>query len=362
MSEAPILEAPPERRDYTIILEVTPQTALTHGDGNDGNEQRLRTLEAIVYDEEAREYVRIESPAVSGAAMRATLREHAMRDYLAIVGAQTVSRDRLRLLFKGGRNDSGGQSVNLDAIRRLRSLCPALSVFGAMDGGYPIPGKLRVQPVQVYSEDTVAAGVVSPVVRQLTVAEDGTSGPGEGVELFGARPPLPPEMARTRLQQYRHDMGASTVVGLLPAAEREAGEDRAAARKAKGGAAKKAERREANESMPYAFQAITPGTPMVSVLRLIDATEVEAATLLRAVALWKASGGHLGGGASAGRGACRVEVKGWRADGARPGTYMPSSTALEPTTTEAEDPLTRVLREHLEPQLEEIIEWLGEDK
>lgn len=142
------------RRSYEIVMEITPVAPLTHGAGVEGNEQVLATREYQVLRAPdglggKAEWERIDVPFVSGAAMRATLREWATRDALELAGIVDgeVSRDALRLLLKGGKNDSGSQSVNLEEVRRLRDLFPLLAVFGSMDGGLPVRGLAQVSDV-----------------------------------------------------------------------------------------------------------------------------------------------------------------------------------------------------------------------
>lgn len=283
------------RHSYTMVLEITPSAALTHGQGTNGNEQELHRRTFNVYDEARGKWVREDIPCVSGAALKSTLREHAGMLFLELAGISELSRDGLRLLFKGGRLTGSSASAKLEEARRLRDLLPPLSVFGAMDGAMVMRGRASVSCVMPYTETVVRHGFID------------TAGI-ETASLHSGAPALPDHMVESPrpVTYYRHDMKTAPYAALLPAAERKAIEDAAAARKGK--AATKTERREANESMPHAFQAIAPGTPMVATVRLTDATETEAACMMLAVTRWISSGGHLGGAKSKGHGACRVRV------------------------------------------------------
>jgi hypothetical protein len=278
------------RHSYTLVVEITPRNALTHGAGNNGNEQELhrRSFNVCRDGMWAQEQV----ACVSGAAMKATLREHAGLLFLQLAGINEVNKDGLRLLFKGGRLAGSERVTNLEDARRLRDLCPVLSVFGAMDDATILRGRVSVSNVMPWTDVTVGAGLVDTA----------------GAEVFPGLTPLPAHMieAPDPITYYRHDLKSSHAAALLPAAERKQMEDLAAARKGK--AVTKDERREANESMPHAFQAIAPGTPMLCTIRLNDATEMEAACLMLAITRWTSHGAHLGGAASKGHGACSVRI------------------------------------------------------
>jgi hypothetical protein len=282
------------RHSYTFVLEITPRTALTHGAGNNGNEQELhrRTLNVCRDGRWGQEDV----ACVSGAAMKATLREHAGLLFLQLAGISEVNRDGLRLLFKGGKMEGSDRVANLDEARRMRDLLPVLSVFGAMDGAMIMRGRVQVSTVMPYTDLTVGSGLIDVGAAGLKPL------------LFGGQPPLPHHLIEspTPITYYRHDLKTSHAAALLPPAELRQIEDAAAARKGK--AAGKDERREANESMPHAFQAIAPGTPMVCTIRLTDATDNEAACLMLALTRWISSGAHLGGASSKGHGQCAVRI------------------------------------------------------
>lgn len=302
------------RSNYLVVLEITPLTPLTHGAGSRGNEQVLRTTEYLVGDQDelgkttAR---RIQVPVVSGSAMRATLREHAFGHLAEVLGVEdgSVDRDKLRLLLKGGKNDSGGASVSLEEARRLRRLFPMLAVFGSMDGGLPIRGELSVSPVRPFVRELVDAGYLPRQIGALDVVVGATEATARPlITVHAGLDPVPLSAIRTREEYFRHDLRTSPHVRYLEGATAAAIEDKAAARKGK--AVKSEVRREANESMPHSFQAIAPGTPMVCELRLQGATEVEFECLAYAILRWVSLGAHLGGGGGRGHGQCQVRAAG----------------------------------------------------
>ena len=325
------------RKNYTIVLEITPTAPLTHGAGVDGNESVMLTREYNVLTAE-NEWERIDIPAVSGAAMKATLREHSVMDGLERAGVQpgTVSKDALRLLLKGGKNDSGGASVSLAEGRRLRDLFPTLAVFGSMDGGLPMRGEISVSDVVPWVAELAAADQLPQRITPLQVAVEGQVVTGAAIEVYPGVPPMPAHLVRTSVTYYRHDLQSSGAVPYLQGAQvaqiEEAREGRA-----KAGSAKKEQRREANESMPHSMQAIAAGTPMVCTIRLTGASEVEFVALCVAITRWIASGGHLGGGATKGHGACRVRVAGalrhHPADGAIPADAGSLVTVQDPASS-----------------------------
>jgi len=299
------------RHSYTIALEIKPISPLTHGAGSEGNEQILHTREVVVHDYDEG-WLRERVPCVSGSAMKATLREWAVKDALERAGVQDggVSKDALRLLTKGGKNDKGGQTVSVGEARRLRDLFPLLSVFGSMDGGLPIRGKIQVSEVMPLCDVAVDAGIVPRQISRMQVSDDKLLVEGEQIPIWPNTDPIPVHLTRTTVQYYRHDMLSGPHTHLLPSALVDGQAQAQADRKAKGRAAKKAERREANESMPHAMQAIAPGVPMVATLRLHDATEAELGCVLTAIARWITAGATLGGATTKGHGRCEVRVAG----------------------------------------------------
>lgn len=321
------------RGTYTILLEITPTAPLTHGAGNNGNTQILRTTEVNIPAPDPKTgrkgWQKIRVPVVSGASMKSRLREHALHHLCEVLGLGdgSIDRDKLRLLLKGGKNDSGGQSVSLDEHRRLRELFPMLAVFGSMDGGLPICAQIEVSQVRPWCEELVEAGLMTRRVTALEVSIDGEAlASAPVIEVFEDTPPIPLHMIRTKEQYYAHDLRASESVRYLPGATVAELEDKAAARKGK--VADKAERREANESMPHAHQAIAPGTPMLCEIRLNGATDVEWGCLLYAITRWIQHGARLGGGKTKGHGGCRVRVAGALRHQPGPGEVSAPGTAL----------------------------------
>jgi hypothetical protein len=303
------------RHDYTFVLEITPTQPLTHGAGNLGNEQQLCRREAVYYDADAGEYLEVSYPCISGSAFKATLREAAVADYLESLGIPdgSLSLDVVRLLLKGGKTTSAGQTVSLDDLRRMGALIPPLDVFGSMDGGCPRPSRVRVSEVRPYSEGLARAGLIPRVVaplRALSADDDSAT----GIAVYPGQPPVPDEMIETRIEYFSHDVrGRATGQRFIAGADAKALEDRGAlvARRAGGEKPSKEERRDAWESMPHSYQAIRPGCPMVAVIRLDGASEIDALCLTRAITRWIAQGARLGGATgSKGHGACTVALAG----------------------------------------------------
>jgi CRISPR type IV-associated protein Csf2 len=350
------------RKSYVIVLEITPTAPLTHGQGTEGNEQILATREYNVQGPDG-EWERIEVPMVSGAAVKATLREWAVRDALERAGVPegAVSKDALRLLLKGGKNDSGGASVSLDEARHLRDLFPLLAVFGSMDGGLPIVGELKVSDARPYTEALVAAGLMPRQVAPVEVAVEGellVEGP-PAIEVYPGTAPIPDHLVRTSVTYYRHDMQSSGLTHYLQGTEQRQIEDQRAGRKAAGSKAGKEQRREANESMPHSMQAIAPGTPMVCVLRLQSATEVEFAALGMAITRWMAAGGHLGGASAKGHGACTVRVAGAIRYAPAAGTVPADPGSAIEVTGDARSPLAMAYDRHVRERADAIRAYVG---
>lgn len=358
------------RRDYTIVLELVPTAPLTHGMGTEGNAQVLLRREYLLPGPDGAEPVEV--PAVSGAALKATLREWAIRDYLERAGVEegAVSRATLRLLLKGGKNDSGGASVSLAELRRLRDLCPALAVFGSMDGGLSNRGSIQVSDVLPWARELVEAGLLPREIRPLHVELDGRPlVAGEAIRVFPDREPVAVHEVTTEVTYYRHDLLGGPMTHYLAApevqAQEEAREAVATAKRTKGAIkADAAARREANESMPHSMEAIRPGTPLVATIRLRAATELEFAALGIALVRWIASGAHLGGGSAKGHGACRVRVAGaLRHD--PPAGVAPVAPA-EPLPALSADfageEIARAYDAHIRARAAAIRAWAGEER
>lgn len=365
------------RRSYTFVLKLVTTAPLTHGAGNHGNIQSLRTEEVLVPIKERRRdddplepgiekiigYRNERVPIVSGAAVKATLREWAARDYLERAGLREgdVSKDHLRLLWKGGKVTSGGQTVSLDDMRRYMDLCPLLAVFGAMDGGFPLPASIRVSSARPFVDTYVKAGIAPERIRPMEVTLDGESMFDlEGGDLVFDQPPVPRALTTTEVTYYKHDMAQGGLSRMLPDTERKALMD---ARQQRSLIEKpdKETRREANESMPHTAQAIKTGVPMWVEIRLENATDVEAATLGYAMARWIGSGAHLGGGKTKGHGTCAVEVRG-ALSYTPPGADVVgfgNEIAIADETGEG-GRLTRALNAHIEARRDAIRSWLGE--
>lgn len=275
------------RYSYEFLILVTPTQPLSHGAGTDGNVQILRRTQRNVCV--GGEWLSLDVPSVSGSAFKATIREHAVAYYLEALGVAdgSMSRDGLRLLLKGGRVSSQGQSVQHEEVRRLRRIFPPLAVFGFMDGALTAPGVLQSCELVPYTTELREAGFF------------------HGVEL--PIPPIPDALTTTEVTYYRHDQTASlTGTRYLSGPAKEATDEARVARV--GQRARKEERREANESMPHTFEVIPAGTPLLGTLRLTGASDVDLACFALALARWRQHGAHLGGGRGKGHGACHVQM------------------------------------------------------
>lgn len=345
------------RCDYAMILEIRPTQAISHGMGTEGNEQVLLTRQVLVPSDDLAGMERVEIPCVSGSALKATLRQHAATDALHRAGIASATRDHLRLLYKGGQNASGGASVPLEEARRLRDLFPLLAVFGSMDGGLPIAGRIQVSDVRPWCTELDAAGLLPRQVTPLVVEADGEPRHGPAIPVWPDVQPVPAALIRSVETNYRHDMRTSPAALFLEGEAAKQIEDASAARKDAGNKAKKTERREANESMPYSRQVIVAGTPMVAEIRLQGATEAEYGCLLLALFSWIASGAHLGGAGSTGHGACTVRISG-AIEWSPPSGVVAAGTAIAvPSTPEAA--AARAYVAHVDARRDQIREYLG---
>lgn len=344
------------RLDYTIVLEIVPEQGIMHGAGSLGNTSVVcrRTYNVPRRDKVGTiiGHEQITVPVVSGAALKATLREHAVLDCLERAGVPqgSVATDALRLLLKGGKNDGSVTSLSLAMLRDLRDLFPVLAVFGSLDQGQAMRGAIQVSDVRPWCDELVAAGLL---VREVTPVDVHLGGePTQslpGIRVWSDMAPVPLSLTTSVETHYRHDLRQSGVAGYLQAGETKLVEDKAAARAEKAGKATKEERREANESMPHSAEVITAGTPMVATIRLRACTEAEFGCLATAIGRWVLTGAHLGGGSRTGHGACRVRVAGAIRHDPTPGVHeVAGGTYIEIPGQPAEIVAARIYRSHLE--------------
>lgn len=346
--------------DATLVLELTTKSALTHGMGVGGNEQILRTLPFNLLNNGEWESVHV--PVVSGQAGKATLREAAFELIVSLLGIPegSLSVDGVRLVLKGGKNDSGEKSYGLADVRKQREILPILDLFGALDAGTALPSCGQFSDILPWCDALVTAGLLPRVVEF-----NDSAGDAQKTEIFPEVPTIPLHMVRTTVQNFRHDLRSTpSAIRMIPGGEREALEDKAAANhaaKAAGKAVKSADRREANESMPYTLQAIAPGTPMLWTIRLSNASEASLGLLLASVAHWANKGGALGGGRSVGRGNCSVRIRGYYATESRTGVlYASGQRQAEGLVLGGASPEIETFRAHMLRHKDEALKVLQE--
>jgi hypothetical protein len=303
------------RRNYTIFLEILPTQPLTHGQGNNGNEQEIlrRPFMIQVFNPvTGQPEFRIEDIfLVSGASFRTKLRVQAVLNDAEMMQVPhgSYSKAKLRLLAKGGHLGGDGKAMNLEEVRRLCEMSPLLYLFGAMDDTLRLTGALKVDSVYPYCRELLQSGII-PNSENFQFWQGDPNDPtwpsfpnGAPSYVEGVAP----------VQYYKHDLGGSAVSKLLTSGDRNQIQDKQAAIAALQATGKKPDtdaRREANESMPHAFQAIIPGFPMVAILRTDPITQMEFACLIAALAAWKQNGAHLGGAEAKGHGHCLVRIAG----------------------------------------------------
>lgn len=346
--------------DATLVIEVTTTAALAHGMGVAGNEQVLRTLDFNV--QRNGQHERVEIPAVSGQAGKASLREAACELVFSILGATegSLSMDGVRLALKGGKNDSGEKQYSLAEVRRQREILPILDLFGALDAGTAIPGCGQFSDIMPYCEELVEAGILP---RHIHFSD--ASGEVQTEEIYPGMAPIPLHMVRTTIQNFRHDMRMTPVSRMIgDGAQQRLLEQKAEANhaaKAAGKAVKKEDRREANESMPYTIQGVAAGTPLLWTIRLSNATEAALGLLLASVARWSQKGGHLGGKRSVGLGTTSARIRGYYATESRTGALYASGRRHDPGLILGSScPEIELFRAHVLAHKEEALAVLSE--
>lgn len=321
---------PQPRRSRTLFLEILPTQPITHGQGNNGNEQEILRRPFLVTRDNPttgqKESFIEDLPLVSGASLRAKLRQRAVLNDAEMMQAPagSYSKSKLRLLVKGGHLGGDGKAMNLEEVRALCEMSPLLYLFGAMDDSLRLTGALKVDAIYPYCRELLYSGLI-PQSDDFAFWQGDPADPTWPV--FAA-PPSYVDSVST-VQYYKHDMGGSAVSRLLSTGDRQQIEDKQAtiaAVQAIGKKVDKEDRREANESMPHAFQAIVAGFPMFTILRTDPINEMEYACLIATLASWKQHGAHIGGAEAKGHGHCRIRVAGAfcssAADNAVPDTAM----------------------------------------
>jgi len=134
-----------------LDIRMKLKSPLCHfGDEKTGTMQLARTMK-FEYEGEY-----IDAPVLSGNAFRGELRRIAMRDYLERIGVieEGISAKLYYLLFTGGALTSGSRYVEVGERRKMRELCPPLSLLGSAIGDQIPEGKMKV-------------GIFKPVCKEI---------------------------------------------------------------------------------------------------------------------------------------------------------------------------------------------------
>lgn len=114
-------------------------------------------------------------PTLTADTMRHGLREAAALSFLdaaGLLGAESLSRAALRLLYSGGmvtgRGDAG--QISLDRYREMVELCPTLGLLGGCCDSRVIPGRLFVEDAQLVCKETQAF-MPQWILEQVTVLD-----------------------------------------------------------------------------------------------------------------------------------------------------------------------------------------------
>lgn len=124
-----------------VNINMRLLSPLAHfGDERMGTMQVMRTMK-FQYDGEF-----VDVPVFSGNAFRGELRRVAMKDYLDHIGIteEGISAKLYYMLFTGGALTSGSRYDEVGDKRRMRAMCPPLSLFGTAIGDQIPEGKMKV--------------------------------------------------------------------------------------------------------------------------------------------------------------------------------------------------------------------------
>lgn len=135
-----------------LDIRMKLKSPLAHfGDERLGTTQLARTMK-FEYEGEY-----LDVPVLSGNAFRGELRRIAMRDYLDHIGItnEGISAKMYYLLFTGGALTSGSKYIEVGEKRRMREMCPPLSLLGSAVGDQIMEGKMKV-------------GIFKPICRETS--------------------------------------------------------------------------------------------------------------------------------------------------------------------------------------------------
>jgi hypothetical protein len=198
-----------------------------------------------------------EVPAVSGNALRGSLRRALARELFQVLGLgpETPGWDRLyAAIANGGTIEAAEKRIDPARIRHFRETLPVVSVLGAAMYKWLLSGHLRAGIVWPVCRETVEAGLVSP--------RTGTPGTGE----------IEGEYTAARLPEVETASPESTGVG----------------------------------PMPVTVEVIATGTIMESRLGFAShAPEIERAAIAHGLTLLT----HLGGKSGSGLGCFALEIE-----------------------------------------------------
>ncbi|HXF74051.1 MAG TPA: hypothetical protein VNO79_15755 [Actinomycetota bacterium] len=229
------------------------------GDEKTGSTPVLRSI--THWDPLQQRHVRL--PFVSGNAIRGYLRRLVMRDLVARLGLEEVAPRLHHALFSGGvleSTDDVSGIIELEFRRSVRRAVPAIGLFGCSIANQMIPGCLRVRHAM-------------PVCAEY-------------------RAYLPDWLA----QDARAEQPVRSFTDVAFATRRDdLREERAA--------------EEPATQMKVDFEAFVGGTLFTHGFALVQASELEAACLGRAIELWREEP-YIGGKSSSGYGEVRLAYEG----------------------------------------------------
>lgn len=229
------------------------------GDEKTGSTPVLRSI--THWDPVQQRHVRL--PFISGNAIRGVLRRLVMRDMLARLGLEAIAPKLHHALFSGGvleSTDEVAAVVELDFRREVRRKVPALGLLGCSVANQMIPGSLRVRHAM-------------PVCAEY-------------------RAYLPPALAA----DPRAGQPVRSFTDVAFATRRDdLREERAPDEQA--------------TQMKIDFEAFIGGTLFAHGFTLVEASDLEASCLARAVDLWRERP-YIGGKSGSGYGEVRLSYEG----------------------------------------------------
>jgi hypothetical protein len=325
-----------------VVMVLECLSPLVHGGGTEGNIALARRHAVIAPDGS-----RADVPFLSGNSIKHMLRERGTLyglEYLGALGQGSLTRSQIQLLISGGTLSKGGQSIQLEAARKMQAAFPVLSLHGYSAGNIMTESSLAVGHAELVCwENSQRLG--AQVKRWAPDAEGFLERYASGFvsQEFG-----------TRHEPTRNQHNAELLISEERSAiEEDVSKKQTVKNPSKGDSAQ----------MIYEHEAIIPGAVLIGGLTFPRGlTMLELAALRSGLRYWAqereedgALIGSLGGKSAAGFGRVRMRLFGQLAEGIEPRRLFTSEAFCG--ALDEDDAILKAYGAHMDAQRET---WRGD--